>query len=87
MLGGLAAHERAAGLATARRDRADELSDPLGDDTADRDVIEERERLRAAAHDVVGAHRHEVDADRVEADESGRDRRLRADAVGSSTYS
>ena len=56
--------------------------DPLGHDLPDRDVVEERERLGAAAHDVVGAHRDEVDADRVEAPERGGDRGLRADAVG-----
>ena len=82
VLGGLAADQRAAGIATAGRHRTDQLRDPLGHDPADRDVIEERERLRAAADDVVGAHRDEVDADRVEAPERGGDRRLRADAVG-----
>ena len=82
VLGGLAADQRAAGLATAGRDRADELGDALRDRPADRDVVEEGERLGAAAHDVVGAHRHEVDADGVEAAERRRDGGLRADAVG-----
>ena len=82
MLGGLAAHERTARLTATGRDRADELGDAFRDDMPDRDVIEERKRFGAAADDVVGAHRHEIDADRVEAKESSRDRRLRADAVG-----
>ena len=66
VLGRLAAHERAAGLAAAGRDAADELGDRLGLEPAHRDVVEERERLGAEADDVVGAHRDEVDADRVE---------------------
>ena len=68
----LAADQRAAGVATAGRDRADELGDGLRDDPPDGDVVEEGERLGAAAHDVVGAHRHEVDADRVEPPEGER---------------
>ena len=62
--------------------RTDELGDPLRDEVADRDVVEEGERLGAGADDVVGAHRDEVDADRVEATERRGDRGLRADAVG-----
>ena len=67
VLGRLAADERAAGLAAARRDAADEAGDGLRVEPADGDVVEEGERLGAAADDVVGAHRDEVDADRVPA--------------------
>ena len=45
---------------------------------ADGDVVEEDQRLGAGADDVVGAHRDEVDADRVPAPERGGDRGLRA---------
>ncbi len=82
VLGGLATDQRTAGIAATGRHRADELGDPLGHDLADRDVVEERERLGPAADDVVGAHRHEVDADRVEASERGGDRGLGPDPVG-----
>ena len=51
---------------------------PTGSSRPDRDVVEEGERLGAGAHDVVGAHRDEVDADRVEAPERRGDRRLGA---------
>ena len=82
VLGGLAADQRTAGIATAGRHRPDELGDPLGHDPADGDVVEEGERLGPAADDVVGAHRDEVDADRVEATERGGDRGLGPDPVG-----
>ena len=66
VLRGLAADQRAAGLATAGRDEPTSSATDSGIDPADGDVVEERERLRAAADDVVGAHRDEVDPDRVE---------------------
>ena len=66
VLGRLPADERGPGLAAAGRDPADELGDADRVEPADRDVVEEGERLGAGAHDVVGAHRDEVDADRVE---------------------
>ena len=61
---------------------ADELGDLLRVEPPDRDVVEEEQRLGAAADDVVGAHRDEVEADRVVAAERRGDRGLRADAVG-----
>ena len=82
MLGRLAADQRAARLAAASRDRADELRDAGRVEPADRHVVEEEERRGPAADDIVGAHRDEVAADRVVAAERRRDRRLRADAVG-----
>ena len=48
-------------------DARDELLDLVGVELADRDVVEEEQRLGALAHDVVDAHRDEVDADGVEA--------------------
>ena len=41
MLGGLAADQRAAGIAAARGHAADELGDPLGLEPADGHVVEE----------------------------------------------
>ena len=78
----LATDQRAARLAAAGRDRADHLGDGLRDDPSDRHVVEERDGLGAAAHDVVGAHRHEVDADGVEPPEGEGELGLGADAVG-----
>ena len=54
----------------------------LGHDLADRQVVQEEQRLGAGAHDVVGAHRDQVDADRVQPTGHPRDLELRADAVG-----
>ena len=82
MLRGLATDQGGPGLATARRHPADELGHVDRIELADRDVVEERERLGAAAHDVVGAHRDEVDADRVEPPDGGGDDGLRPHAVG-----
>ena len=82
VLGHLAADQRAAGLPAAVGDALDELLDVVGVELADRDVVEEEERLGALAHDVVDAHGHEVDADRVEAPGGLRDEGLRADPVG-----
>ena len=49
---------------------------------ADGHVVEEEERPRAVADDIVGAHRHQVAADAVAAAEQARDLGLGADAVG-----
>ena len=46
------------------------------------DVVDHRDRPRADADDVVGVHRHAVDADGVVAAHLLRDQDLRADAVG-----
>ena len=67
VLGHLAADERAARLAATLGHPGHQLVDVVGVERADRDVVEEEERLGAGAGDVVDAHGHEVDADRVEA--------------------
>ena len=83
MLGGLAADERTAGIAAAGGDRPRRAPRPVpGSSTPDRDVVEEEQRLGAAARDVVGAHRDQVEPDRVVAAQRAGDRGLRADAVG-----
>ena len=78
VLGHLAAEQRAPGLPAAVRDAADDLVDRLGHELADRDVVEEEERLGALHRDVVDRHRDEVDADRVVATGDPGDHRLRA---------
>ena len=54
----------------------------VGVELADRDVVEEEERLGAGDEDVVRAHRDEVDADGVVLAEQLRELELGADAVG-----
>ena len=82
VLGHLAADQRAAGLPAALGHALDQLLDVVGVELADGDVVEEEERLGALAHQVVDAHGHEVDADRVEAAGRLGDERLGADPVG-----
>ena len=60
----------------------DDLVDLVGHELADRDVVEEEQRLGALRGDVVDRHRDAVDADRVAAVGDAGDQRLRADAVG-----
>ena len=60
----------------------DELLDVVRVQLADRDVVEEEQRLGALTHEVVHAHRHEVDADRRELPGGLGDERLGADSVG-----
>ncbi len=81
-LGGLASKERAATGLTRAGDASD---DRLGDGKLKLscpEVIEEKERSRAARHDVVHAHAHEVRADAVVTTRCERELELRADAVG-----
>ena len=73
---------RTARCAAAVGDAGDDLVDLLGHEPADRDVVEEEQRLGALHRDVVDRHRDAVDADRVAAVREPGDQRLRADAVG-----
>ena len=82
MLGHLSAEQRAPGRSAALRDTEDDLVDLLGHELPDRDVVEEEQRLGAAGRDVVDAHGHDVETDRVEATDLGGDEALRADTVG-----
>ena len=82
MLGGLATEEGAPRPPAPFDHSFDQRGDPRGVDPADREVVEEEERLGAGAHDVVGAHRHEVDPHRVEPSGQPGDLQLRPDAVG-----
>ena len=81
MLRGLAADQRAAGAHAALRNALHDLGDLLGVVLAAGDIIEEEERLRAAAHDVVDTHGDAVDADRIVLVEQHGGDELCADAV------
>ena len=81
-LGGLAAEQRAAGLATAGGDALDDLGRPLGVEPPDGDVVEEQRGLGAARQHVVDAHADEVDARVAQTAGLALQQELRADAVG-----
>ena len=79
--GGLAADQRAARLAAAGRDAADDRGTLIGIELAGREIVEEEQRLRALDDEVVDAHGNEIDADRVVIVRVDGDLELRADAV------
>ena len=81
-LGRLAAEQGTSGLAAAVGDALDELRDAFGVESPDRDAVEEQHRLGAAGHDVVDAHRDEVDAQIAQPTGLALQQRLRADRVG-----
>ena len=82
MLGGLATDEGTAGFAAAGHDPAHEGCHCIWIEVLDGDVVEEEEGRGAETRDVVGAHRHQVDADRVVSPDARGDRRLRPDPIG-----
>ena len=82
MLGGLAAQQGAAGASAPLGDAFHDGGDPFGHDLAHREVVEEEERLGAGADHVVGAHRDQIDAHRVQPTGRPSDLELRADPVG-----
>ena len=82
MLGHLAADERAAGLAAALADAADDLGHGLGIQLAHGHVVEEEQRLRAGGKNVVHAHGHQIDAHRIVHAKTLSDLELRAHAIG-----
>ena len=86
VLGHLAADQRAAGLPAALGDAGDDRGDQLAVELADRDVVEEEERLGAGHEDVVRAHRDEVDSHRVVLAEQLREHELGAHAVGAGDH-
>ena len=77
----LAAEQGTARRLAAGRDAGDELGDEVRLELVNRDVVEEEERLGAAAEQVVDAHRDQVDAHGVVAFGLDRDQQLAADAV------
>ena len=64
-LGGLAADQRRAGLHTALAHALDDLLDPLRNILSAGNIIQEKQRFRSAADNVVHAHGHAVDTDGV----------------------
>ena len=82
VLGHLTADQGAPGLPAAVGHAGHDVLHDAGIEPTDADVVEEEERVGALDGDVVDAHRHEVDADRVEAAGGLGDLQLRADAVG-----
>ena len=79
---GFAANQRATGQAAALGNAAD-YAFRLGQfEFTGGVVVEEKQRLGAQHGDIVGAHRHQVDADAVEFVEIDREFQLGADAVG-----
>ena len=81
-LRGLASHQRSARLHAALHDPAHHRLGDRHAQLAGGVVVEEEQRLGALHHDVVGAHRHQIDADRVVAAAVDRESQLRAHAVG-----
>ena len=79
--GRLAADQRAAGLAAAFGDAADDRGALVGIELAGGEIVEEEQRLGALHDDVVDAHGDEVDADRVVLAGIDGDLQLGADAV------
>ena len=65
MLRHLATEQGAARLAATLGDPRDEVVDDLGNELADRDVVEEEERIGALHRDVVDRAGDEVDPDGV----------------------
>src|SRR5439155_2360451 len=82
VLSRLTPQEGTPGEATSFDDPLDDGGNVFGDDATDGEVVQEEQRLRSRAHDVVGAHRHEVDPHGVEPTGDPRDLELRADTVG-----
>ena len=82
MLGRLATDERAAGELAARGDAFHDLRGDAHIEALANVVVEEEKRLGALDDDVIGAHRHQIDADGVVPVEGDRNLQLRADAIG-----
>ena len=77
----LAADQRAAGLDAARRNAPDDGRALARIELAGREIVEEKQRLRALNDDIVDAHGDEVDPDRLEYPALDSDLDLGADAV------
>jgi len=79
--GGLAADQRAAGLPAAFGDAANDVLPDRRVDPTGRVVVEEEQRFGALDDEIVDAHRHQVDADRVVDAGVDCDLELGADAI------
>ena len=81
-LRGLAADQRRTGGGAALGDSGDHLARVVDVKPTGGEIIQEEQRLRPLAHQVVDAHRHEVDADRAELPGLDGDAQLGPDPVG-----
>ena len=81
-LGGLSANQRRAGDLAAAGDAADHGGGGGDIEPSAGVIVEEEQGFGALHHQVVGAHRHQVDADGVVLPELDRQTQLGADAVG-----
>ncbi len=79
--GRLAADQRAARLAAAGRNAADDRGTLIGIELAGGEIVEEEQRLGTLDHQIVDAHGDEVDADGVVLVGVDGDLQLGADAV------
>lgn len=79
---GFAAHQRTAGLFAAFGDAGDHAGRGVHIQLAGGVVVEEEQRLGALNHQIVDAHRHQIDADGVVAFQIHRQTQLGAHAVG-----
>ena len=79
---GLAADQRAAGLAAGRGDAFDHFRPDRRIELAAGEIVEKEQRLGALHDEIVDRHGDEIDADRVVAGGFDRDLDLGADAVG-----
>ena len=80
-LGRLAPDQGASGLTAALGDPGDDRGGLCHLQTPRGEIIEEEQRVRALHHQVVDAHRHEVDAHRVMQPGLDRDTQFGADAI------
>ena len=81
-LGRLAAHQRAARQAAALGDAGDHRFRDTAFKLAGGKIVEEKQRLGALRQHVIGAHGHQVDADRVVDTRLESQHQLGADPVG-----
>ncbi len=79
--GRLAADQRGARLAAAFGDARDHARGRFRIELSAGEIVEKEERLGALDHDIVHAHRHKIDADRVVTARFDGDFQLGADAV------
>ena len=83
MLRHLAANKSASAQFAAIGDAGDDFRHGFGLQLADRDVVEEEQRLSAGGEDVVDAHGDQIDADGVVLARHLRQLDLRSHAIGS----
>ena len=82
MFGDFTAEQCAAGHHAAVGDAGHQFAHPLGNRSADGDVVLQEQRLRAAYHEIVDETGDEIEADGVVLVHRLRDDKLGADAVG-----